>query len=64
LVICDQHGTPLFTRADIPKLAQKSAAALERVYDAGQRLNRMTNEDMEELVKNSAEMTAGNDSGG
>ena len=64
LVICDQHGKPLFTHHDIPKLTSKSAAALNRIYEAGQRLNGMTDEDFEELAKNSGTIPNDNASGG
>lgn len=49
----DDQGQLLFTRADVMKLGQKSAAALERVFEAAAKLNGMTDEDMEELAGNS-----------
>jgi hypothetical protein len=50
--ICDEHGQPLFGEHDIPALSAKSAAVLDRVFDAGQRLNRMRDADLQELVGN------------
>jgi len=53
LCAVDEQGQLLFTRADVMKLGQKSAAALERVFEAAAKLNGMTDEDMEELAGNS-----------
>lgn len=39
LTIVDDAGNLLFSPAEIPMLARKSAAALERVFDAAQRIN-------------------------
>jgi len=44
-------GKLLFTEKDVPALGQKSATALERVYDVAQRLSRLTPQDVEELTK-------------
>jgi hypothetical protein len=49
--ICEQGGKPLFTEADIPKLAAKSSKALQRVIDAAAKLNGI-DEDAEEDAKN------------
>lgn len=49
----DEQGQLLFDRADVMKLGQKSAAALERVFDACARLNGMSDEDVAELEGNS-----------
>lgn len=48
----DENGQLLFTRADVLKLGQKSAPALERVFEAAASLNGMTDEDVEELAGN------------
>lgn len=42
----------LFSVADIEALGEKSAAALERVFNAAQILNRFTDGDIDELAKN------------
>lgn len=54
LAICDAKGTRLFaTREAIDALGNKSAAALSRVYKVASRLSGVTDDDVEELVKNS-----------
>lgn len=45
------HGQKLFTKADMPALATKSAAALSRLGDAAQRLSGLSKADVEALVK-------------
>ena len=49
----DENGKRIFGDADIPALAKKSAAALNRVYEVAQRLSGITEEDVDELTKNS-----------
>ncbi len=39
LAICDEKGALLFGEKDIPALESKSAAALQRVFDAASTLN-------------------------
>lgn len=51
--IVDESGKRLFEDGDIPALAKKSAAALNRVYEVAQRLSGITPEDVDELTKNS-----------
>lgn len=36
---CDEDGKPLFTSADIPMIARKSAAGLERITSVASRLS-------------------------
>ena len=48
--IVDTDGKRLFTDADIIKLGLKSAAALDRVFSAAQRLSRLTAQDVKELT--------------
>lgn len=55
----DENGVRLFSDADIPALANKSAAALNRVYEVAQRLSGITQEDVEELTKNSETVQSG-----
>lgn len=43
----------LFTERDVERLGTKSAAALERILEAANRLSGMTAKEVEELVKNS-----------
>lgn len=51
-VLQDLEGNRLFTEADIPKLAKKSAKALERINVAASELNGLTDAEAEELEKN------------
>lgn len=50
--IVDADGKRLFTDADVRKLGEKSAAALQRVYTVAQRLSGLTDDDAEELAGN------------
>jgi len=49
----DEKGARLFKRTDIETLGQKSAAALDRVFEVAQRLSGFAPKDVEELTKNS-----------
>ena len=53
LIICDEQGNRLFDDKEITQLGKKSAAALDRLFSAGQKLNRLSNDDIEELAGNS-----------
>lgn len=48
----DEKGNLLFSDKDVASLGKKSAAALDRVFEAAQKLNRITEADVEELAKN------------
>ncbi len=50
--IADDAGNLLFDEADIAKLGRKSCAALDRVFAASQKLNRLSQQDVEDLAKN------------
>lgn len=50
--LVDEQGNLLFTEKDIIKLGRKSCAALDRVFEAAQELNKIGDEDIEELAKN------------
>jgi hypothetical protein len=52
-VLSDDNGNSLFSTDDVDRLGKKSAAALDRCFQVAQRLNHLTDDDMEELVKNS-----------
>lgn len=52
-VLCDEGGKLLFSAHQVDVLGQKSAAALDRCFDVAKRLNHLTSDDVEELVKNS-----------
>lgn len=51
--VCDEHGEMLFSMQDVEALSQKSAAALDRIFAAAVKLNRISKEDIDELEKNS-----------
>jgi len=53
LVIVDDKGKTLFSEKDVRALGKKSSRALERIFTAAQKLNGMTPEDVEDMVKNS-----------
>jgi hypothetical protein len=50
LVICDEKGARLFDDKDVGTLAVKSSIALERVCNAGFALNKLTADDVKQLV--------------
>lgn len=50
--VVDDRGQPLFYPSDVDLLGEKSAAALQRVYDVGARLSGLSDEDLEELAGN------------
>lgn len=49
----DADGVPLFTLADIPRIAALPAYAIEPIVDAAGRLNAIRAEDVDTLAKNS-----------
>lgn len=51
--VVDAEGNPLFTERDIRALGDRSARALDRIFDVATRLSGMGNSDIEELTKNS-----------
>lgn len=53
LSVVDGQGQRLFDERDVEALGRKSGAALDRVYAAAKRLSGLSEEDMEELQKNS-----------
>lgn len=52
-VACDDKGGAIFTLEQMGELGRKSARALGRCFDVASRLNGLSNDDMDELVKNS-----------
>ena len=50
--IVDENGSLLFSEKDVSALGEKSGAALDRVFEAAQKLNRIGERDIEELSKN------------
>ena len=62
LCIVDDQGARMFSDEDVAKLGEKSAAALQRVFNAAQKLNALTGKDIEELEKNSEAVPSGGSS--
>jgi hypothetical protein len=52
LSCCKPDGTPLFDDSDMAWLREKSAAALDRIFQAAMKINAMSPEDVEEQAKN------------
>jgi hypothetical protein len=50
--ICDAQGNRLFEDKDVEILSKKSAAVMGRLWDESMSLNKLKNEDVEELAKN------------
>jgi len=50
--LVDESGELLFSEKEIIKLGKKSAAALDLIYEESQKLNRLTDSDVEDLAKN------------
>lgn len=51
LTICDENGARLFGDEDVKALAGKSAAALNRVFDAARKLSGLADDDVKELTE-------------
>jgi len=51
--LVDEDGKLMFSESDIEKLGKKSCAALDRVFEASQKLNRLFDADIEDLAGNS-----------
>lgn len=54
LVICDESGARLFEDKDVPALGAKSSVVLDRIMEAGMRINAMSQADVTDLVGESA----------
>lgn len=56
----NEDGSALFEPSDVMHLGQKSAVALERLFDAARKLSGMTPNDVKELTENlDADQSAG-----
>jgi len=53
MTICDQSGKRLFTDNQAAHLGAKNSVALDRIFDVAQKINKLKQEDMDELEKNS-----------
>lgn len=49
--VIDEDGNPLFTPEDVAALGDKSAAALERVFDVARKLSGLADGDVKELAE-------------
>lgn len=47
--VVNEDGQQMFTQSDIKKLSEKSASAMDRIYDVAQRLSGLSAEDIQEL---------------
>jgi hypothetical protein len=54
LAIVDKDGRPIFSADDVRALGRKSAAPIERIFDAARKLSGMSEEDVEKLTENFA----------
>lgn len=59
LSVCGEDGERVFTDADIAKLGEKSAAALERVFDVALHLSGLSEGDIEEMAEGFADAPSG-----
>lgn len=59
LTVVDEAGARMFDVSDVERLALKSASALERVFDAAQRINGLGAKAQEDAVKNSEAAPSG-----
>jgi hypothetical protein len=50
---CDETGNVLFSLVDIDALNDKSIKAMDRVFEAAVKLNRISSKDVDDLTKNS-----------
>lgn len=64
LSVVDDSGSRVFTDADVKALGNKSAAALNRVYEAARDLSGLTEADVDELAENFSEATGEDSSSG
>ena len=52
--LCDESGKPLgFTEAEVKQLGGKSGAAIDRIFQAAQRLSGLAHDSQEQAAKNS-----------
>lgn len=52
LSLCDEKGKRLFGDGQVEALAKKSAKPLNRVYEASLKINKLSDDDIEQLEKN------------
>ncbi len=52
MLLCDESGKLIFSQAEVTALGEKSAAALQRIWERGIALMRITEEEVKELEGN------------
>ncbi|MFW1676458.1 hypothetical protein ACFVYJ_01570 [Pontibacter sp. JAM-7] len=52
MICVDENGKNLFSAADVKALSDKSASALQRIFEEGNKLNSFDEDDLKELAKN------------
>ena len=52
ITLCDESGKRLFADQQLDKLSSKNGKALDRVYSESLKLNKLTDEEVEQLEKN------------
>jgi hypothetical protein len=60
LCAINENGEPLFEPSDVIHLGQKSAKALDRLFDSALRLNGMSPNDVDKLTENLEDDQSGN----
>ena len=58
LCIVDDEGNRVFKDNEAPALGKKSAKALDTLFAVAQKLNGLSNDDVDDLAKNSPETTS------
>ncbi len=53
LTLADSEGKRLFSDGDVAALGELPASAMDRIFEASMRVNRLTKSDVDELEKNS-----------
>lgn len=56
--LCDEEGVLLLQDSDVDAVGSQPAAVIERIVEAAQKVCGMSNDDVEDLAKNSEETTA------
>lgn len=51
--VVDENGELMFSDRDIKKLGNKDSKPLDKIFDAAQKLNKITDSEVDELAKNS-----------
>jgi len=52
LCLCDENGKRLFADGQVDQLGKKSSKALDRVYSAALKVNKLSDDEIEALEKN------------